>query len=264
MKKSQKISFIAVGFCILIGFAAVITNNYKTKTSFKYKNKITKEETIKVNKTQDAVVKAINKNTRDPKIMAIDRHVLEISKNDIVYGDPSAPVTMIEYSSLSCPHCAAFNNDAFDRLNEEYIKTKKMKFIHRDFPLNNPALAASLFAICQAEDSAKDQKSEKYYNLIKALFKTQESWAFDPKYIEKLTSIARLDGMTPERFKECIDDKKIQQRVLTARMAAAKGLNIKSTPTFFINGEVMEGYADYLSIQTLIDAKLAQTQQTKH
>ena len=128
---------------------------------------------------------------------------------------------------------------------------------HRDFPLNQPALAASMFALCQAQDH-KDEMVEKYYSLIKALFKTQESWAFDPKYIEKLQSIAQLDGMSPDRFNKCINDQALQKKILELRMEAAKGLNIKSTPTFFVNGEVSEGYVDYVTIKKLIDKKLSE------
>jgi protein-disulfide isomerase len=132
-----------------------------------------------------------------------------------------------------------------------------VQFIHRDFPLNQPALTAGMFAICQSQDH-KAEASEKYYNLLRALFKTQDSWAFDPKYIEKIQSIAQLDGMTSERFSNCINDKKLQERILADRMEAAKGLQIQSTPTFFINGEIAEGYVDYLSLKKMIDKKLAE------
>jgi protein-disulfide isomerase len=160
---------------------------------------------------------------------------------------------MIEYSSLSCPHCAAFNREAIEKIKSEYIETKKVQFIHRDFPLNQPALAAGMFAICQA-----NKNSEKYYTLIKALFKTQDSWAFDPKFIEKLQSIAQLDGMSSEKFNSCVNDKNLQEKILKDRMEASQALKIQSTPTFFINGEKSEGYVDYVSIKKIIDIKLAE------
>ena len=183
--------------------------------------------------------------------------ILKISPFDIVYGDKSAPVTFIEYSSLSCPHCASFNRETFERIKSEYIDSKKVKFIHRDFPLNQPALAAAMFALCQAQDH-KSEMVEKYYGLVKVLFKTQDSWAFDPKYIEKLQSIAQLDGMSPDRFNKCINDQALQHKILELRMEAAKGLKIQSTPTFFVNGEISEGYVDYVSIKKLIDKKLSE------
>ena len=90
------------------------------------------------------------------------------------------------------------------------------------------------------------------------MFKTQDSWAFDKEYIEKLKSIAQLDGMSSERFKSCISNKEAEAKLLTTRLEAAKNLQIKSTPTFFINDEVVIGYVDYLSIKKVIDKKLSE------
>ena len=94
--------------------------------------------------------------------------------------------------------------------------------------------------------------------MIKALFKTQDSWAFDPKFIEKLQSIAQLDGMSLEKFNSCVNDKNLQEKILKDRMEASQALKIQSTPTFFINGEKSEGYVDYVSIKKIIDIKLAE------
>lgn len=256
MKSSKKTYILITALCLVVGFVALVINNYKTKTSFKNDEKeITKTEETK--NPQDAVNKAVNDSAEKNVDSKKAAEILKVNASDIVLGDKSAPILMIEYASLSCPHCAAFHREALEKLKVEYIDNKKLLFVHRDFPLNQPALVAGMFAICQAQDH-KDDLSEKYYNLLKALFRTQDSWAFDAKYIEKLQSIAQLDGMSADRFNSCINDKKLQERILSERMEAAKGLQIQSTPTFYINGDLVEGYVDYLSLKKLIDKKLAE------
>lgn len=256
MKNYQKISIATLLIGAVAIFSFVIANNYKTETSFKHETKnVSNAKAEKAQEEpQDAVAAAVNKATEKPVPNYPESEILKVSSSDIVYGDKNAPVVMIEYSSLSCPHCAAFNREAFDRIKSEYIETNQVKFIHRDFPLNQPALAASMFAICESNND-----SEKYYTLIKALFKTQDSWAFDKNFLEKLQSIAQLDGMSAEKFKSCVNDQNLQDRILKDRLDASKNLKIQATPTFFINGEISEGYVDYVSIKKIIDAKLAET-----
>jgi protein-disulfide isomerase len=181
-KKSKKLPFLAIAAAILVGFAALVVHNYKTRTSFKH-NTQTAETAKTEQNSQDAVNAAVTNNAEAIAETRKNSEILKVSSSDIVYGDKSAPVVMIEYASLSCPHCAAFHHEAFDKMKAEYIDTKKVQFIHRSFPLNQPALSASMFANCQANTSNKEDVAEKYYSLIKALFKTQDSWAFDAKYL---------------------------------------------------------------------------------
>ena len=88
------------------------------------------------------------------------------------------------------------------------------------------------------------------------MFKTQDNWAFDQKFIEKLEAIFKLDGMSSEAFNSCVNDKSLQEKILKHRMEVAKSLFIKSTPSFFVNGEISEGYVDYVTLKKLIDKKL--------
>jgi len=244
---------ITIILALLIGFAALVVRNYNTKTSFKYSKTAAQEVATTA---QDAVSEAVNKDAAEGVIKR-DETLLKVKDSDLFIGDKKAPIVVIEYASLSCPHCAMFYREAFEKMKVEYIDTGKVKFIYRDFPLNQQALVAAMIATCRSEDE-KEGRAEKYHGLVKALFKTQDSWAFDPKYTEKLESIAKLDGMSAERFKSCIDDQKLQNKILQLRMEAAKSLQLHSTPTFFINGEISEGYVDYLTIKKLIDKKLSE------
>ena len=256
IKKSKKRTIIAILALTFIGFGAV---NYKTKTSFKYDAQNAAE--IKPEKNaQDAVNAAVNADVALAETRK-NSDILKVSASDYVLGDKNAPVVVIEYASISCPHCASFTREALEKLKTDYIDVGKVQFVFRSFPLNQSALTAAMFAECQAQDN-KAELPKRYHDTLKALFKTQDSWAFDEKYATKLESIAKLDGMTAERFNSCINDKKLQERMLTERMEVAKVLQIRSTPSFFVNGEISEGYVDYATIKKLIEKKLSELQKS--
>lgn len=184
---------------------------------------------------------------------------IELSKvqdSDIVFGDASAPVTMIEYASLSCPHCASFYSEAFNSIKAEYIDTKKVKFVYRDFPLNQPALNAAMVALCHYRSVGSP---EKYHDFIRILFRTQESWAFGSDFVNKLSSIAKLDGMSEEVFNNCLKDTKLQEDILKARIDATKMLEIQSTPSFIINGELIGGFGGLTEIKKILDRKILES-----
>lgn len=191
------------------------------------------------------------------KPAVIDSELLKQIPGDIVLGSPDAPVTFIEYASLSCPHCAHFYNDVFNQIKTNYIDTNVVKFIYRDFPLNQSAMLASTIALCHAKNTKNDPKE--YYKLIKALFKTQESWAFEEGFFEKLRSIAKLDGITEKEFQDCANNPQIINDILENRIKAAKELQIDSTPTFIINGFIMGGGRPYDDFKTAIDQALTHT-----
>jgi protein-disulfide isomerase len=260
MKKttSKKFAIIALVAVFAVGFAALIVHNYKTKTSLKYANQ--KSEELKPEQNpQDAVSAKVNEEAAKKALAETRKNsdILKITAHDTVLGDKNAPVTMIEYASLSCPHCASFSRESFEKLKTEFIDSGKMKFVFRHFPLNQPALVASMFMECQTQDH-KNEAVEKYYFTLKALMKTQDSWAFDDKFAERLEGIAKLDGMSSERFNSCINDKKLQEKILSERMEVSQTLQLKSTPSFFVNGEISEGYIDYQTLKKLIESKLAE------
>ena len=255
---ANKNFIFAAAITIIVSFASLVVYNYKNKTSLKYDAKSSKEAKIE-KRAQDKVSAEVNKAAKAAKEVHKNSGLLEELSSDYILGNKFAPVTIIEYASLSCPHCAAFSRESFNKINEEYIKTGKAKFIFRNFPLNQSALSAAVFAKCQA-DADEENSVTKYYDVIKALFKSQDSWAFDEKYLDRLESIAKLDGMSSDDFKKCMDDKGLQNKILSARMETAQELQIKSTPSFFINGEISEGYIDYKTLKTIINQQLAKAE----
>ena len=112
-----------------------------------------------------------------------------------------------------------------------------------------------MIALCQVGDHKIEV--QKYYDFIKVLFKTQEAWAFVEDFSAKLETIAKLDGMSSEKFNSCIKNKDLQEKILKNRLQAAQILQISSTPTFFINGEMISGYSGYGEIKKVIDKKLS-------
>ncbi len=141
-------------------------------------------------------------------------------------GNKDAKVTVIEYASASCPHCAAFNNDVFPTVQKNYIDTGKIRFIFREFPHNDAALGAFMLARCAPK--------EKYFPLIDVFFKTQQTWVPNP--LKGLTDIALQAGFTEESFKACIANKDVAKGVLDVRNKADT-FGVTGIPTFFINGK---------------------------
>jgi protein-disulfide isomerase len=155
---------------------------------------------------------------------------------DLVLGKADAPITVVEYASMTCGHCAAFHNKVFPALKEKYIETGKVRLIMREFPLDNLAAAASMLARCAGDG--------KTYPLISALFAKQDEWAFvrgDPK--PELLKIAKQAGFTQETFEKCLTDQKLLDDISAIRARAADTFGVNSTPTFFINGKKMNAAA---------------------
>jgi len=158
---------------------------------------------------------------------------------DIPMGAENAPVTIIEYASMTCPHCAAFEVETFPKLKQKYIDTGKVRYIMREYPLDRLAAAAFMVARCAGPD--------KYNPLIETLFAQQQKWAVREP-IPPLLAIAKQAGFTQESFEACINDKALLTKVQEERDIASKKFKVDSTPTFFINGEK---HAGAMSIEEL-------------
>ena len=162
---------------------------------------------------------------------------------DTVIGDSNAPVTLVEYSSLGCPHCAEFHAKTLPQIKKNYIDTGKVKFIIRDFPLNGPSFAAAMMARCT--------KPERRAQFIEVLFANQESWtsAQDPK--AALARIGKLGGMGQAEFDRCTSDQALFEGIQKLQLEAQQKYDVNATPTFIImksqnsDGEKISGAQPY-------------------
>jgi len=159
--------------------------------------------------------------------------LLAAGGQDRVLGKPDAPITIVEYASLSCPHCANFATKVLPKLREKWIDPGKAKLVLRAFPLDEPALRAEMVARCAPP--------ERYYPLVDTLFETQDKWVVAKDWQAALQHIAQLAGVAKTKFETCIADKALEDQVTQSRLTAAQQLGVNSTPTFFINGKKYDG-----------------------
>ena len=158
---------------------------------------------------------------------------LAVQPSDRILGKADAPITIIEYASLTCPHCAHFDVTVLPKLKEKWIDTGKAKLILRDYPLDEPALRAAMVARCAPAD--------RFYPLIDTFFAQQEQWVTSRDYRAALEKLVKLGGMSDKEFKACISDKKLEDQVAQSRLTASQQLGVDATPTFFINGKKFDG-----------------------
>ena len=166
-----------------------------------------------------------------------------------VLGDPDAPLTMIEYSSLTCPHCASFHAKSYKPIVETYVETGRMKFEMRDFPLDQYALRAS--AMARAIDG------KPYFALIDLIFKQQSSWTRASNPLDAVKKIGRLAGISAETAEAYMTNDELLDSILNGRIAAQKTYDVNSTPTFVIGDEVIRGAESFETFQKVIEDKLA-------
>ena len=162
---------------------------------------------------------------------------------DLVEGKADAPVTIIEYASMTCPHCANFHKTTYPALKSKYIDTGKVRFIFREFPLDELAVAASMLARCAG--------GEKSIALIDVLFASQDKWAVrDP--IPALLQISKQAGFTQASFDQCLKDQTLYNNILAMRERGSKDYKVESTPTLFINGKMQKGGASIEELEKLM------------
>ncbi|WP_119389917.1 DsbA family protein [Taklimakanibacter lacteus] len=168
------------------------------------------------------------------------------AEGDMAMGPETAKVVVVEYASASCPHCANFHNTTFKDLKKEYIDTGKIRFIFREFPLNQPALAAFMLARCAPK--------EKYFPLLDMFFEQQDAWLQAPK--DGLEKIAKLAGFTKESFEACLKNEDVRKGIIEVAEKANKDFGVDSTPTFFVNGEQLQGETSIEEFRKAIDPLL--------
>lgn len=167
---------------------------------------------------------------------------------DMSLGDPNAPVKIVEYMSMTCPHCAAFHNDTFKQIVTDYVDTGKVQFIVREFPFDPRATAASMLARCAPEDQ--------FFPMIDVLMQQQSNWARAEDAAGALFDISKLAGFTQESFNACLTNQQLVDDVNAVRQKAAEEFGVSSTPTFLINGKRYPGNMSVESMSALIDSLL--------
>ena len=178
--------------------------------------------------------------------------VLDIDDSDFYIGDPNAPVTIIEYASMSCNHCADFHNNTLEEIKKEYVDTGKVMFVFRDFPFNYPALAGSMMMRCVP--------SNVRYDYMNALYKLQNKWVSRDmaKTKAELYIIMQSGGMQQEEFDSCLANVDLENDLLDGVMRAQGEFNIRSTPSFIINGNLFSGNKNIKEFRQIIDKILSE------
>jgi protein-disulfide isomerase len=164
-----------------------------------------------------------------------------------VLGDDKAPVTIIEYASMTCPHCAHFALTTFPQIKEKYVDTGKVRFILREFPFDPVASGAFMLARCAGKD--------KYFAVVDLLFRTQTTWAVE-KPLQPMLATVKQAGFTEDSFKACLANQKVLDGIEWVRNRAADKFKVQSTPTFFINGQMSVGALSFEEMEKLIQPLL--------
>ncbi|BBO04365.1 MULTISPECIES: DsbA family protein [Bradyrhizobium] len=162
-----------------------------------------------------------------------------VSLPDMALGPNDAAVTITEYASMTCPHCAAFNEQVFPKIKKEYIDTGKVRYIFREFPLDIKAAAGSMLSRCIANGDGP-----KYFAVTDMLFRQQNDWVVK-NTTETLTRIGKQAGLTQQQVEACLKDQALLDKIAADQKYASDVLKVDSTPTFFINGEKIKGEASF-------------------
>ena len=169
---------------------------------------------------------------------------------DMALGPATSPVTVTEYASMTCGHCAHFNENVFPKIKSEYIDSGKIRFVFREFPLDIKAAAGSMLARCIAKEDAG-----KYFAVIDMLFKQQNDWV-SKNTTETLTRIGKQAGLSQQAVEECLKDQALLDKIAADQKFASEVLKVNSTPTFFINGEMVKGATSFEEFDKKIKALL--------
>lgn len=168
----------------------------------------------------------------------------ELRPDDRVLGSAEAPVTIFEYASLTCPHCASFHLDTLPALKTNYIDTGKVRFVYRDFPLDRVALAATLLARCMPED--------RYFAMLNVLFESQDSWARASEPAVALSQIGRTGGLDQAKIDACLADQAEADKIVADIQEAQNQFKVSSTPTLIVNGTKYAGALSFEQMEAVL------------
>jgi len=167
---------------------------------------------------------------------------------DKILGSETAPVTLVEYASMTCSHCANFHATVYPTLKSKYIDTGKVRFVFREFPLDAVATGAFMLARCAPAD--------KYFQMIDVLFEQQKNWAFTKEPAKGLLAIAKQAGFTQQSFETCLTDNKLADSIQEVARRGNEKFGVNSTPTFFVNGQVVRGEMTLAALDKLLEPLL--------
>jgi protein-disulfide isomerase len=169
---------------------------------------------------------------------------------DMALGPANSPVTIVEYASMTCSHCAAFNEQVFPKLKAAYIDTGKIRYVFREFPLDIKAAAGSMLSRCIAKDDAG-----KYFAVTDLLFRQQNDWVLK-NTTETLKRIGKQAGLSGDAVEACLKDQALLDKIAADQKYANDVLKVNSTPTFFVNGEMLKGETSFEEFAKRIDPLL--------
>lgn len=171
------------------------------------------------------------------------------AEKDNILGKADAPVTVVEYSSLTCPHCANFHQMTVPDLKEKYVKTGKVRYVIREFPLDQLAFAAAAIARCAGKD--------KYFPFVTALYKNQQTWAQgEGSAAQRLFDMAKQVGFTKDSFNACLGNKDVIDHIQQSRKTGSEDYGVNSTPTIFVNGKKLKGSNSLSDIEKAMEPYL--------
>jgi protein-disulfide isomerase len=176
---------------------------------------------------------------------ALAQDALKPTPDDHILGKPDAPITIIEYASLTCPHCAHFDEATLPEVKKDWIDPGKAKLVFRHFPFDRAALAAAKVAECGGP--------EKFFSFLDVLFRQQENWARGD-FEANLIRIAKLGGVGEDKVQACLKDETLANKIVAMRLQGEKELGVNSTPTFFINGKKIVGAEPYDTFKQALEA----------
>ena len=174
----------------------------------------------------------------------MDEFMKEPAIGDKAIGPADAKVTIVEYASATCPHCATFHNEVYPTLKNEFIDTGKVRFIAREFPLDDLALAAFMVARCVPDD--------KYFPMLSMLYENQKTWA-SQNARDELLKLAKLAGLSEADFDKCLKNEELAKGILAIREDGSAKYGVDATPTIYVNGKKLEGERNMETLRKAIE-----------
>jgi len=165
-------------------------------------------------------------------------------------GSEDAPITILEFSSLGCPHCAAFHRDTLPMVKKDYVDTGRVKIEYHDFPLGTRALAAAMITRCAPR--------ERYFGMIELMFQNQQDWSQSDNPIEALNRVAKFGGLGADDVEACLQDEALLTGIRARAQAGSEEHEIEATPTFIVmpSGTKIEGNQPYSAFQKILDEEM--------